>query len=190
MRNILSVGFYSFFFLFSSFVFAAVPTWQIVPAESSLKFTATQNGAPVSGQFKKFNGEIHFDPNDLKDGMVKITVEMGSVTDPYNQLSDTLKDKDWFNTKMFPTAIFTANHFEKTGDKTYRAMGELTIKDKTLPVILSFSQETYTPTKAVVKGSTTIKRTAFDVGQGDWSDTKTVKDDVKIDFVISAVKQH
>ncbi|WP_232220655.1 hypothetical protein [Legionella tunisiensis] len=31
---------------------AAIPEWEIIPSESSLSFTATQNGAPVKGQFK------------------------------------------------------------------------------------------------------------------------------------------
>jgi polyisoprenoid-binding protein YceI len=166
---------------------AATPVWKIVPSESSLTFTATQNDAPVTGQFKNFTGEINFDPNQLKGNNVKIIVDLGSITDPYNQLSDNLKTSDWFNTKLFPQAVFQSSDFVKTGDKTYQSKGTLAIRGKTVPVTLEFSQESYTPTKAVIKGSTTIKRTAFGVGQGQWSDTKTVKDDVQVNFTITAV---
>ena len=38
-------------------------------------------------------------------------------------------------------------------------------------------------------GSTTIKRTAFSVGQGEWSDTNAVKDDVQINFTVSAIRK-
>lgn len=169
--------------------FAAAPSWQIVPNESSLTFTATQNGAPVTGKFKNFSGEINFDPDQLKSSNVKIVVDTGSVSDAYNQLSDTLKTPDWFNTKLFPQAIFKSNEFVKTGDKTYEAKGSLTIRDKTLPVTLKFTQEEYTATKARMKGETTIKRTAFGVGQGEWADTKAVKDDVLIDFTITGTKK-
>jgi polyisoprenoid-binding protein YceI len=166
---------------------ATVPAWKIVPNESSLTFSATQNDAPVTGQFKKFTGEINFDPNQLSANNIKIVIDIGSITDPYNQLSDTLKTPDWFNVQLFPQAIFQSNNFVKTGDKTYQSKGTLTIRDKTLPITLIFTQVEYTPTKAVIKGSTTIKRTAFGVGQGEWADTKTVKDDVQINFTITAV---
>lgn len=168
---------------------AAVPTWQIVPDQSKLTFTATQNNAPVTGQFKKFTGEIHFDPDQLDASTVKITVDTTSISDPYNQLSETLSGPDWFNVKIYPQAIFTASKFVKTGDKTYQANGTLSIRDKTLPIVLNFTQEEYTPTEARIKGNTTIKRTAFGIGQGEWADTKTVKDEVQIDFEVTALKK-
>lgn len=182
--------FFIFCFLWWPMVsIAAAPVWQIIPNESQLSFTATQNGAPVTGEFKKFAAEIQFDPNQLNANSVKITVDTSSIADPYNQLSDTLKGADWFNVKNFPQAVFTSNQFTKTGDKTYQSQGSLTIRDKTLPVTLIFTQEEYTGNKARIKGSTTIKRTAYGVGQGEWADTNAVKDDVRIDFVITAIKQ-
>jgi polyisoprenoid-binding protein YceI len=165
----------------------AVPAWKIVPKESNLTFTATQNDAPVTGQFKSFSGEINFDPNQLNADNIKIIVDLGSVTDAYNELSDTLKSPDWFNVKLFPQAIFQSSNFVKTGDKTYQSKGTLTIRDKTQPATLIFTLEVYTSTNAVIKGSTTVKRTAFGVGQGQWSDTKAVKDDVQVNFKITAV---
>lgn len=175
--------------IFPIISFAAVPEWQIIPKESNITFTAVQNNAPVSGQFKTFSGDIAYDPNQLALSHVKITIDMGSVSDAYNQLSDTLKAKEWFDVPQFPNAIFIADKFVKTGDKTYQANGMLTIRDKTTPVTLTFTQEDYSATHALMKGSTTIKRTAFGVGQGEWADTKTIKDDVKIDFTIGASKK-
>jgi len=175
--------------LFPIACIAAVPSWNIVPSESSLTFTATQNGAPVTGKFTNFSGEINFDPNQLSASNVKIIVNISSLSDSYNQLSDTLKTPDWFNVKVFPQAIFQSSNFTKTGDKTFQAKGNLTIRDKTLPVTLTFTQEEYSPAKAVMKGSAVIKRTAFGVGQGEWSDTKAVKDDVQVDFTVTGIKK-
>jgi polyisoprenoid-binding protein YceI len=169
---------------------ADTPTWQIVPSKSSLTFTATQNGAPVTGQFESFTGDIHFDPNQLSANNIKIVIDMNSITDSYNQLSDTLKTPAWFNTKLFPLAIFKSNEFKKIGDKTYQSKGMLTIRDKTLPVILTFTQEDYTQNEAMIKGSTIIKRTAFGVGQGEWADTTIIKDDVQINFTIKAIRKN
>lgn len=179
-----------FIFLLSPLVaFADVPSWKIIPNESTLTFTATQNGAPVTGKFTHFSGDINFDPAQLDKSNVKIIVDVGSISDAYNQLSDTLKSAEWFNTKLFPQAVFQTTGFTKTGDKTYQAKGTLTIRDKTQAIVLNFSQEEYSQTKAKMTGSTTIKRTAFGVGQGEWSDIKAVKDDVQVNFTVSAIRK-
>lgn len=179
-----------FIFLLSPLVaFADVPSWKIIPNESTLTFTATQNGAPVTGKFTHFSGDINFDPAQLDKSNVKIIVDVGSISDAYNQLSDTLKSAEWFNTKLFPQAVFQTTGFTKTGDKTYQAKGTLTIRDKTQPIVLNFSQQEYSQTKAKMTGNTTIKRTAFGVGQGEWSDTKAVKDDVQVNFTVSAIRK-
>lgn len=179
----------TFLVLLPAMAIAAAPSWKIVPNESSLTFTATQNGAPVTGKFTSFTGEINFDPNQLNQSNVKIIINTDSISDAYNQLADTLKTADWFNTKAFPHATFQSSEFVKTGDKAYQVKGTLTIRDKTLPVTLSLMQEEYTDSKARMKGEITIQRTAFGVGQGQWADTKAIKDDVKIDFTVTGVRK-
>jgi len=59
---------------------AAIPAWQISPHDSTLSFTATQNNAPVSGSFKTFSGDIHFDPEQLAASNVRIVIALDSVT--------------------------------------------------------------------------------------------------------------
>lgn len=168
---------------------AAAPQWQIVPNESELTFTATQNGAPVYGKFKKFTGDINFDPHQLNTSAVKIVVDMNSVSDSYNQLVTTLKGKDWFDVQHFPQTIFKSTEFTKTGENTYQSKGMLTIRDKTLPVTVNFLLDSYSPSKAHAKGSATISRTAFGVGQGEWANTSTIKDNVQVNFTLSGVKK-
>jgi len=168
---------------------AAVPAWKIVPAESTLTFTAIQNGAPVTGQFKTFSGDINFDPNQLNASNVTIIVDVGSVSDAYSKLAETLKSSDWFNVALFPKAIFKSSQFIKTGDKNYESKGTLTLRDKTVPVTLTMTLDEYSATQARMKGSAIIKRTAFGVGQGEWADTSSIKDDVEIHFVVNAVKK-
>lgn len=176
-------------FIFPILAKAAAPAWQMVPKDSTITFTATQNNSPVSGVFKTFSSEINFDPSALDSSSVKITVDTGSVSTSYKEVGETLKAPEWFDVKIFPQAIFTANHFTKTGDKTYKAEGTLTIRDKTVPVVLTFNLEEYSATKARVKGETSLKRTQFGVGSGDWAKTDEVKDDVKVEFTLVATKK-
>lgn len=166
-----------------------LPEWQIVPAESNLTFTATQNGAPVSGEFKKFTGDILVDPANYQASKIHIIVDINSLYASYAELVSTLASSDWFDAKLFPKADFVATDFKKTGDKTYQANGKLTIRDKTAPITLSFTAEETAKNKALVVGSTTFKRTTFGVGQGEWSSTEEVKDDVKVEFKLVALKK-
>ena len=164
-------------------------SWQIVPNESELTFTGTQNGAPVTGSFKQFTGTILFDPNDLKNSSIDIVVDINSVITSYAELKDTLLTSDWFNAKNFPKAEFKSTQIDKLNDKEFEAKGILTIRDKSQPVVLTFTESEPGPNKAVASGSTSIKRTAFGVGQGEWAGTDQVKDDVKINFKVIATKK-
>lgn len=169
---------------------AAPPEWQIDPNQSSLSFTATQNGAPVTGQFKTFTGEIFVDPANYKTSSVHIVIDMNSISTDYADVKNTLLTADWFDVKMFPKAEFKSTDFNKTGDNSYQAIGNLTIRDKTLPVTLTFTTEQPSADTGVVIGNTVLKREAFGVGQGEWSSTDQIKDDVKVDFKITAKRKN
>ena len=172
--------------LVSAIAKAAPAIWQIVPSESSITFTATQNNAPVSGQFKTFNGEIVFDPAQLDASHIKIIVDVNSVSASYQQVADTLKTSSWFDVKDFPQAVYTANHFIKIGNNHFQAEGALSMHNMSVPTTLDFTLEKYTNHEALAKGSVTLKRTQFAIGNGEWAKTDSVKDDVVVDFVLSA----
>lgn len=169
--------------------FAAAPAWQINSSQSSVTFTATQNNAPVKGSFKSVTGTINFDPKQLNSSNATITVDMNSVDSSYAQVADTLKSTEWFDVKDFPHAIFKTTSFTQAGDDTYQVKGMLTIRDKTQPVIFIVKLEKFTTDSAKATGSTTLKRSMFGVGQGEWASTDQIKDDVTVNFTLSAVKK-
>lgn len=171
-----------------SFAFADVTAWQIVPELSNITFTASQNNAPVTGEFTKFEGNINFDPDQLNKSNVHMIVDVASVATSDPDIANTLKTADWFNAKVFPQAIFDATNFSKTGNNTYQANGTLTIRDKSLPIKLIFMLDQYTATNAVAKGMVILKRNDFGIGQGDWTNTDVVKNEVQVNFKITAKK--
>lgn len=164
---------------------AEIPTWQIVANKSHLTFKAIQNGAPVTGRFKVFTGDIKFDLNQLASSHAHIIVDMNSISTSYKVLEDTLKTPDWFDTKRFPQSVFTTKNIKKINNHIYQIDGDLTIRDKTLPIILTCTLNDYSQTNARIEGSTHLKRTAFGVGSGEWAKTDAVKDDVEVNFVVT-----
>lgn len=162
--------------------------WKIVPQDSILTFTATQNGAPVIGKFDHFTANIAFDPKQLNESHLEVIIDMNSVSTSDKDIANTLKMPDWFNIKLFPTAIFKADHFTQLNSQNYQARGTLTIRNKAVPILLNFTFQDYSKNSARAKGSVLLKRLAFEVGQGQWANIDSIKDEVKVEFTIHAVK--
>lgn len=167
-------------------LFAATP-WKIVPSESTVVFTATQNNAPIKGKFTDIKGDIQFDPEQLQTSKVMIEIDTRSVETPLKDISDALKTSDWLESKLFPKANFETTEITKQDPQHFQAIGNLTIRNKTFPAIVDFTVTEYSADKALVKGKTTLKRTPFGVGQGDWASTNDIKDEVTVDFNLKLV---
>jgi len=173
-------------FLISTTAVFAKQAWIITPTESNISFMATQNDVLVPGEFKSFTGSIDFDPANLQSSSIHIIVNMDSIASSAPTIADTLKLPEWFNVGLFPQADFESHTIKKMDDKSYQADGTLAMRDKTMPVSLSFTLDEYSSTLAHVRGKTILKRTAFGIGQGDWEKTDQVKDNVEVNFTITA----
>lgn len=169
--------------------FAQIPSWDINLETSNLSFTATQNNAPAAGSFKSFTASVEFDKENLEKSKVKVIIDMRSVYADYEDLVLTLKMPEWFDVEKFPEATFESTKFSKSVNGTYQAEGNLTIRDKTKPVIIDFTIKKYTEKELIIEGETTIKRTDFGIGQGEWASTDEVKDPVRIHFKLQGLKQ-
>ncbi len=173
--------------LFSPILASAEAThWNVIPEKSNISFTATQNNAPVTGEFKKFTADINFDSEQLSISNVTITIDINSVTTSYAEIANTLKSLEWFNAAQCPQAIFKATSFTKVGNNTYQANGQLTLRNKTAPVIVTFNLQPVSKTTIIAKGETTLTRSTFDVGKGEWASTDEIKDEVKVNFTLAA----
>jgi polyisoprenoid-binding protein YceI len=167
----------------------APPLWVVVPEQSQLTFSASQSGSPVEGKFNTFTGTLQVDVNDLKNSSIDIIVDINSVSTSYQEIQKTLLTSDWFNVKLFPKAEFKATEFKKTADNGYQAIGTLTIRNKSLPVTLTFTSSFPNENTGVVEGSTVIKRNDFGVGQGQWADVDQIKNEVTVHFKVTAIKK-
>ena len=80
-------------------------------------------------------------------------------------------------------AHYVADKFTAKGGNKYSAAGKLTLRNMTRDVPIEFTFERKDGS-AWLKGSAKIKRLDFGVGQGEWKDTSTVGNDVKVRFVL------
>ena len=169
--------------------YANFSEWKIILNESAISFTGMKNNNSIVGRFLKFDGDIRFDPNKLSHSNVRVVIDMNSIYTPSKEFTSTLKLSDWFDVLKYPDAIFESIHFVKISEDTYRSKGSLTIKGKSIPILLVFTVDKLTENKILVRGTTSIKRSIFGVGCGQWSNVSLIKDDIKINFIITAVRK-
>lgn len=173
--------------LLVSLAFAAVQ-WSMQPKDSQLSFTATQAGAPFEGKFDRFTADIQFDPNDLATSRFDVVIDTDSVNTRDKERDETIKSAELFAVKQYPSARYVAENFTRKGKNNYAAAGKLTLRNVTRDVPIEFTFEE-NANGAWLKGSADIKRLDFGVGQGDWRDTATVGNEVKVTFALLLAKR-
>lgn len=165
---------------------AAAPQWAVQPS-STLTFTFTQTGAKLPGRFDTFEARILFDPDNLAESAIDVTIDTNSIDTDNSNRDTTLRSPELFHTDGWPTARFQATEILATPNG-YEAAGKLTIRDVTRPETLPFTLE-IDGNRAKARGTLTISRTAYGVGQGQWAGTDIVADEVTINVAIDAVRQ-
>jgi len=158
-------------------------SWTTDAAASTLTFVATQAGGEFEGRFRRFTPVIVFDPADLAHSRFSVGVDTSSAETGETERDNTLKGKDFFAVQQWPSARFESLSFRATGGGAYEATGRLTLRDVTRDVRLPF---TFKPSadgrSALLEGGTTVKRLDYGIGQGEWTDTQWVGNDVRIRF--------
>ena len=169
-------------------------SWQIATETSKLDFTATQKSAPTTGSFTIYRLEkLLFDASKPEDASVTVVVDINSIELGNTLIAQTLLGKDWFNVAEHPTATFSASGFKPLGDNRYQLNGELTINGitKPQPLTLTITEQTDPANGArqlTATGEATISRLAFNIGQGEWSSTETLADEVLLSISVNAIK--
>lgn len=152
-------------------------------AKSEITFVSKQMNVPVQGRFKKFTAQIAFDPKQPASSKADIEVDLTSIDTGSAEANDEVGKKTWFNTSAFPTAQFSSSAVAQTGPDRYEARGKLSIKGISQDVTAPFSVKRAGDV-VTYDGGFTLKRLQFKIGEGAWSDTETVADEVQVKFRI------
>jgi polyisoprenoid-binding protein YceI len=157
---------------------------KLIPAQSEIAFVSKQMGVPVEGKFKKFDAQISFDPAKPETSKIAFTIDTGSASFGSPQTDAELPKATWFNVPKFPQATFESTGIKGQGGGKFEVTGKLSIKgnvkDVVVPVVLTQAANVTTAT-----GSFSIKRLNFKIGDGEWSDTSMVADDVQVKFKLA-----
>lgn len=167
---------------------ASASNWAVVPAQSSLTFSAKWNGADIEGRFPKFTAAIAFDPAKLAEARVDAVIDLSAATTADKQVNGSLPGSDWFDVKKAPTARFQATSFTQVKPGQYLAKGTLTMRGLSVPVSLPFTLAINGNT-AVMAGQTVLDRRSFKIGMESDAEGAWVGFPVPVKVKITAVRK-
>jgi polyisoprenoid-binding protein YceI len=152
-------------------------------SKSEITFVSKQMNVPVQGRFKKFTAQIAFDAKKPANSKADIEVDLGSIDTGSADADAEVGKKAWFNTTAFPAAKFTSASVTQTGQDKFEARGKLSIKGIGQDIVAPFTVKRVGDAVSY-EGGFILKRLQFKIGEGAWSDTDTVADDVQVKFRI------
>jgi polyisoprenoid-binding protein YceI len=112
-------------------------TYNVEPQHTRILFSVLHLGfTHYYGAFTGTSGTLTLDPNNIGAAQVQVTFSTTSVSTTNQKLDGELKDVPWLDATAFPKATFVSRKVTRTGPKTARIEGDLTLRGITRPVVL------------------------------------------------------
>lgn len=122
-----------------------------------------------TGRFNTIDATLDFNPAAPEKSTVKATITTSSVDSHDSTLEAILIDKQFFNSKQFPTATFESTRIEKTDATHGKIHGNFTLLGITKPIVLDATFNAAGPTPMIhtyrlgFSATTRIKRSDFGI---------------------------
>ncbi|MGR3318308.1 MAG: YceI family protein [Candidatus Anammoxibacter sp.] len=118
-------------------VFAQDKTWDVDVSHTKVQFTVSHMVvSSVTGDFKVFGGTAVTKGNDFADATVNFSIDVDSINTDSPKRDAHLKSDHFFNVEKHPKITFKSKSMKKTGDNTFKLIGDMTIRDVTKTVEL------------------------------------------------------
>jgi len=177
--------------LFVGTVVSAQTTWKADNAHSKIGFAISHLMiSEVEGRFGEFDITATAD-DAFSEPSFDVEINTASIDTDNERRDGHLKSDDFFAAETHPTITFKTTGFEKTGEKTFKLTGDLTMQGVTKPVILEgklngvITDQRSKKLKAGLKLTGTVNRLEFGVG----GDTPTLGDDVEMTINLEMAQQ-
>ena len=158
---------------------------QVQSQQSSVAFSYQQMGVSMDGKFRKFSGQLAFDPAQPAKARAALEIDLASIDTGAVESDDEVAGKSWFHIASFPKANFVSSAVKAVGGNRYEVSGRLTIKGRSKDIVVpaTFTQQ---GNNGVFAGSFTVRRADFAIGEGAWAKFDIVANDVQVKFRIVA----
>jgi polyisoprenoid-binding protein YceI len=145
--------------------YAQVPTYEVTPEESTIKF-GVDSSVSIKGVFEKWNTRITFSSRDVKSAAIDIEIEADSVNTGSNVKDNKLKSKDFFNAKESPLITFKSTKIVQTGPYTFDIEGNFTIRGVTKTEKLTLTSDSKGTPTGSLDGTMAFDRKEYGMTSG------------------------
>ena len=116
---------------------AVADTFAVNKPHTIVAFTVDRLGlTKMLGSFSKVDGEFTIDRNNPVASSASLTIDTASLYTGFEARDKHLRSPDFFNVQEFPEMKFVSTKVERTGEKTAKVTGNLTLLGVTKPVTL------------------------------------------------------
>ncbi len=120
-----------------SFTLPFASSWKSDNVHSRFGFSVTHMSiATFNGSFKDYKITLTNPGADFADATVELTAEVKSINTDNQMRDEHLQGADFFDAAKFPQLTFKSTSFKKTGAKTYKITGDLTLHGVTKKIEL------------------------------------------------------
>lgn len=153
-------------------------TFQPNPQNSIVQFKIRNLGKAVFGTFGKLQGDVSFDPSNIKKAKIDATVDISSINTGIKLRNKHLQSKEYFHAEEHPTIRIKSKTIQMVNSEknTAKMNGVLIIKgiEKPLNIIFTFVK---LDSGYILSSNFAIKRRDFNLGS---KSTRTMKNKVEV----------
>ena len=160
-------------------------TWMIDSAHTYVDFSIRHLLAQSKGSFDAIGGTIEYNQEKIEDTKVNLSIDVASINTRNDNRDAHLRNEDFFEATTYPKITFEGKSAKIT-ETGFVAIGELTVKGKTMPYEIPFTflghqdlkSDNWNRNFISLEGEFAIDRLAFGVG----SSNPALGDEVKVKF--------
>ena len=144
-------------------------TWAFDKNHTTVEFVARHMLTRVRGRFNEYDGKVVIAERP-EDSHVEVEIDAASLETGTQMRDDHLRSADFLEVEKYPKLTFKSTEIRPTGGTTFQIVGDLTIKDVTIQVVLDAEfvgtgpgPMPDSPPKAAFSASTEIDREDWDI---------------------------
>lgn len=171
--------------------------WDFDKDHSAITFSIRHIFTPVVGQFNDFGGDVFFDPNNLAESSIDVSIDVKSIDTKNKKRDEHLLSGDFFEAEKFDKITFKSSEIVAKGNNEFVAKGTLTIKDVSKSIELPFKllgtmEHPFRKGTQVAsfEANYQLKRNDYKVGTGKWIETAVVGDEVDVKITLEMVSEN
>jgi polyisoprenoid-binding protein YceI len=132
-------------------------SWVLDPTNStiSLKAKAMWGVLPVKGTFAATGGSVEVGPDATVTARVE--VDAASISTKIRKRDEHLRSKDFLDVATYPTISVAIDRVDLSGTEP-TAMGTITVRTTTVPIVLSLAVTSAGPDEVVLHADTVVDR--------------------------------